>query len=102
MPATKMDQWLQHILLKLGVQVSYDPTPIYEDIHTTIYIIKATHLISRVTQIYIPFHHFCEQYVLLTIDTNKFKTTIQTEYIITKSSTDTLLECHYSYKWGIC
>ena len=69
----------------------------YEDIEPTIVIIKANHHTIRVKNIVVLVNYFHEQYSLLTIDTFKLKSTIQTEDIITKSSTGPLLKCHYSY-----
>ena len=61
----------------MGFQVSYDPTTIYEDIQPTSDIIKANYITSRVKHIAVPIHYVHEQYIILTIDLGKLKTTIQ-------------------------
>ena len=55
----------------LGFQVSDAPTPVYEDIQTTIVIIKSNYLIIRVQHIVVTVNFLHEQYAILTIYTAK-------------------------------
>ena len=84
----------------LVLKISYAPTPIYEYIQPTIDIIKANHLTSRVKHFDVPINYVREKDFLLTIDTVKFKTTIQPADIGTKISTGPLTERHHSYICG--
>ena len=92
-----MVQFLRSILKNLEFKVSNTPTSIYKDIQSTIDIIKENYLKCCFENIAVPIHYVYNQYYLLTIDSVKFKTTIQTEYIGTKSSIGPLLERHYAY-----
>ena len=91
-----MVQWLQPILQNLGFQVFNSPTTIYEDIQPNIEVIRENRLTIQVKHIAAPIHYVHEKYALLTIYTNKFKTTIQPADIGNKISTYPLLERHYS------
>ena len=88
--------WIRTILQNLGFKVSEAPTPMYEYIQPTIVSFKENHLTSRVTHISFPIHYVHAQYLLLTIDSIKFKNTIQPADIGTKIYTYPLFKRHYS------
>ena len=79
----------------LRFQVYNDPNPIYEEIHTTIDIIKLNHTTIRVKHISIPINYVHNKYSLMNIDPIKLKTTVQTADIGTKISTPNfpILDC---------
>ena len=91
-----MYQCLWLILQNLGFQVSNAKTPIYKYSQPTIDIIKSNHLTSQIKHISVPIHSVYEQYTILTMYPAKLKPTIHLVDIGTKSSTDPLLEHHYS------
>ena len=95
-----MVQWFIPILNNLDLTVSYAPTNIYKDIQPTIDIIKSNSLTIWVEYIAVHIYSVHEQYALITNDPANLKSTIQPDYISSKSLTEPLLETHYSYIYG--
>ena len=90
-------QWLRHILHNIDFKVYGAPNPIYKDSQPTIYIIEDNHIKIKVNNIAIPINFVQAQYYLLTIDSVKTKTAIQSSDIGTNRSTGYIPKFNYFY-----
>ena len=95
-----MVQWFIPILNNLDLTLSYAPNNIYKYIQPTIDIIKSNSLTIWVEHIAVHIYSVHEQYALIANDPANLKSTIQPDYISSKSLTEPLLKTHYSYIYG--